>query len=343
MAACYRALHARAGVRLSVYSFRLGQTHEDYEDEVAADLPWQFLTRDQWQVQEHLASILQREKPDAVFLPGWSYRACNGLLRNGAFSSIKFVMGSDQPWWGAWRQRLNALRVRRVLRRVDRFVVPGERGWQCIRNLGVPESKIHRGAQYGVDDTAWRPLWEQRTNRPDGWPRQFLYVGRFVSEKALDLMLDAHGRYRSRHADAWPLSCCGQGPMADLVEAAPDVRNHGFVQPAEMPAVFAAHGVLINAARYDPWPLVIVEACASGMPVIASEACGSVVEVVRPYHNGLTVPTGDTDALARAMSWAHEHHERLPQMGLNGQTLAAAFSAEAWADRWEQMLAELAE
>ena len=124
--------------------------------------------------------------------------------------------------------------------------------------------------------------------------------------------------------------------------AAEGVENHGFVQPGRLPSILLQQGVFINAARSDPWPLVIAEACAAGLPVIASEGCGSLVELVRPYFNGLTVPTGDVEALAQAMAWMHEHHDRLPEMGRRAQTHAAGFSAEVWAERWVNIIRELA-
>ena len=61
--------------------------------------------------------------------------------------------------------------------------------------------------------------------------------------------------------------------------------DRGFVQPADQAAIWAEHGAFALASRYDPWPLVIVEACAAGLPVIHSEACGSAVELVRPVRH----------------------------------------------------------
>ena len=108
-----------------------------------------------------------------------------------------------------------------------------------------------------------------------------------------------------------------------------------------MPDVLATHGVFVVASRFDPWPLAIVEACASGMPVLHSETCGSAVELVRPYFNGLGVATENAGELARAMRWCHEHYDALPEMGARGQPLAAAYSAQMWVVRWMRMFEEL--
>jgi glycosyltransferase involved in cell wall biosynthesis len=65
--------------------------------------------------------------------------------------------------------------------------------------------------------------------------------------------------------------------------------------------------------------------------------------LVRPYFNGVTVATGDAGALADALHWIHEHHDRLPEMGQHAQQMAAAYSAQAWAQRWVSLARDLAE
>jgi glycosyltransferase involved in cell wall biosynthesis len=119
------------------------------------------------------------------------------------------------------------------------------------------------------------------------------------------------------------------------------VSNAGFVQPDGQPEILARHGVFVLASRFEPWGVAIAEACAAGLPVIHSEACGAAVELVRPYFNGVGVATENAAALTAAMRWCHDHHSELPEMGARSQPLAAAYSADAWADRWTQMFQEL--
>jgi glycosyltransferase involved in cell wall biosynthesis len=94
--------------------------------------------------------------------------------------------------------------------------------------------------------------------------------------------------------------------------------------------------VFVLASHFDPWPLVVVESSAAGLPVLCTESCGSAVELVRSYFNGLTVATADIDALAGGMRWMHDHAGELSEMGRRGRELAAAYSAQMWAVRWSQ-------
>jgi glycosyltransferase involved in cell wall biosynthesis len=114
------------------------------------------------------------------------------------------------------------------------------------------------------------------------------------------------------------------------------VENRGFVQPAQMIDVLREHGAFVLASNYDPWPLVIVEAAAAGLPVVCTEACGSAVEVVRTNYSGVLSATGDAPALADALRWMHDRHQQLPTVGARGRELAAAYSAQMWAARWSE-------
>ncbi len=93
---------------------------------------------------------------------------------------------------------------------------------------------------------------------------------------------------------------------------------------------------------YEPWGVVIAEAAATGLPVICTEACGASVEIVRTGYNGLVVPTADEGALFRALTWAHENHDQLPEMGRRAAVYARAHSATRWGQSWRQIIGDIA-
>jgi glycosyltransferase involved in cell wall biosynthesis len=219
-------------------------------------------------------------------------------------------------------------------------IVSGERAWQLAKVLQIPEEKIRRG-MYGVDYQSLASLYQQRMNQPDGWPKQFLFVGRYVQDKDIDVLLEGYAKYLTAVKEPWPLTCCGTGPLASLLREQAGVTDMGFVQPDQQREIMARHGVMVMASRFDPWPLVIVESAAAGMPVVHTECCGSAVECVRNYYSGRGVATENPRELARALQWCHEHHDELPEMGRRAQALAAPYSAQAWAHRWKAIFDEL--
>ncbi len=252
-------------------------------------------------------------------------------------ANVKFAMGVDRPRYDTWRQRLARLKIGRLLDRMDRVFVAGERAWQLMRYLRVPEHKLVRG-MYGIDQNLFNPLHGRRAARADGWPRRFLFTGRYVEIKGIDILVDAYRLYHGSVQDPWPLTCCGSGPMASKLAGITGIEDMGFVQPADQVAVWERCGAFVLSSRFDPWPLVVVEASAAGLPVLCTEACGSSVELVRSFHNGLTVATGNVGALANGLTWMHEHHDRLSEMGARSQQMAAAYTADLWAERWAEAL-----
>ncbi|MEA2711724.1 MAG: hypothetical protein QOF78_4325 [Phycisphaerales bacterium] len=339
MAACWRTLAARPGIDLLVFNFQ-SQSNTAFNEQMMAGLNTRTLPLDHSDPASAIKQIIRDHNAQVVSLSGWLYPSYIQLARDPELAKLPFVMVMDTPLRYTWRQRLARLKIGGYLDRMSRVIVPGERAWQYAKLLGVPESKIRR-AMYGVDYDALSPAYAQRAAQAGGWPRRFLFTGRYADEKGIDVLLDAYARYRSRTTDPWPLSCCGMGPLKSQLENREGVEDLGFVQPAEMRNVMQRSGVFVLSSREDPWPLVIVEACAAGLPVVCTEACGSSVELVRSHYSGWQVATNDADDLARGLVLAHENYEKLPLMGRRAQHFAEAYSAQAWADRWEHILREL--
>src|SRR5207249_1567296 len=104
--------------------------------------------------------------------------------------------------------------------------------------------------------------------------------------------------------------------------------------------VLAVSGCLILPSLFEPWGVVIAEACAAGLPIICTDACGAAFDLVRPDLNGQIVKAGDAESLARALHWIEQNEPRLPEMAAQSQALAKPFSAQSWADQWNRMLKE---
>jgi glycosyltransferase involved in cell wall biosynthesis len=342
MAACWRALAAMPGLDLLVVvpdpggaldsDFKAGPLVRGYGARVVSAA--------EYADPEAIARIVVAHKPDVVVLSGWAIPSFVRLPSHPDLQRCRFVMTMDTPWKGTLRQRLGRFRYASYFRRMERVIVAGERSYVLARVLGFNESQIRRGG-YGFDYDTMAPVYARRVAR--GWPRRFLFVARYVEAKGIDTMLDAFRRYRTGVPDPWTLAACGQGPLKGLIHAAAGdgVTDLGFVQPADLPEVFLDSGAFVLASRYEPWGVVIGEAGASGLPLLCTEACSSSIDLVRSHYNGMVVPTGDAEALARAMRWVHDRYDRLPEIGARSMPYAAAFSAQVWAERWAEVLREL--
>ena len=251
------------------------------------------------------------------------------------------IVCSDNPIRHNLRQRLGIFRVRWLLNRASRVFVPGDRGYQLMKYWGLADEKIVKGL-YGVDEFNLQPAIDMR--EMNGWPKKFLFTGRYCHRKGLDVLLSAYTDYRSRHGDPWDLVCCGRGELGTSLGGLAGVIDRGFVQPGDLTAELAGASVFVLPSRADAWPLSLVEAALSGLPVICTAACGSSAELVRDRFNGRVVATANSDALSEAMSWMHQNQTRLPTFGQRSSELGSAYTASEWAFRWsseiEQILGE---
>jgi glycosyltransferase involved in cell wall biosynthesis len=274
--------------------------------------------------------VVVESRPDVVIFAGWAHKPYVSLLDDPRLRGAKFVMTADTALRFTWRQRLAPLRIGRLLGRVDAVNVPGDRGYQVMRSWGVPGRKVAR-LLYAIDYDGFLAAGEPRFEDAS-WPKRFLFVGRYVPAKAIDVLVAAYRDYRSRVDSPWPLTTCGAGPLESLLAGVEGIDNRGFLQPSDLGRVFRESGVFILPSRVEPWGQVIVEAAAAGLPVICSQDCGAGVELVRDYHTGFVIPTDDIDACRRALERMHHSHDGLATMGREIRHAAAAYSAERWAD-----------
>lgn len=326
--ACLRELSKRAGVQATLIHTN-APCSAPFESASDPGVNTVVFNSEAWHDVVGVRRAVVATEPDVVVFAGWGHEPYVRLLDEPSLRHTKFVMTADTPVRFNWRQRLARFKIGRVLRRVDAVVVPGERGYQLMQYWGVPGAKVARQL-YCIDYDAFSIASESRFDEGEDWPRRFLYVGRYLPIKAVDVLVEAYSLYRNRVADPWPLITCGTGPLQPFLMAE-GIDDRGFVQPADLPAVFSEAGAFLLPSRSDAWGQAIVEAAAAGLPVICSQGCGAS-ETVKDFHNGFVVPVGDAAALARAMQWMHEHHGLLPDMGRRARQGAAAYSAQRWAD-----------
>jgi glycosyltransferase involved in cell wall biosynthesis len=209
--------------------------------------------------------------------------------------------------------------------------VPGERAAFYARFLGFRSEQIERGL-FSIDIKQYAASFEQRKTLP-AYPQRFLYVGRYAKEKRLDVLIKAYQIYRKQVRVPWALDCVGMGTAMTCLANVEGVRDLGFVQPQAMAEIYATHGAFVLASDFDPWPLVIAEAAASGLPVVCTDACGSHVDLVRSYYNGVVCGTASPVSLANGMMWIHENASDLLSIGGRGMDLVKPYSSEMWAVR----------
>lgn len=136
--------------------------------------------------------------------------------------------------------------------------------------------------------------------------KRLLYSGRLVSVKRVDLLIDAFARVAT-HRPEWDLVLAGDGPLRNQLESRVSarlrdrVRWTGFLQVEDIACCYRQCAVLVHPSEYEPWALVINEAIASGLAVVASNVVGGAVELVRHGTNGLLIQPRNIESLTDAL------------------------------------------
>ncbi|MBV2262684.1 MAG: glycosyltransferase family 4 protein [Thauera sp.] len=147
----------------------------------------------------------------------------------------------------------------------------------------------------------------------------------------------------ARLCAAWPdarLTIAGSGPEAATLDAlaqalgiAERVRFAGRLDREQMAALYRDADLMLNPSRVDNMPNAILEALASGLPVVTTDV-GGIPFIVRQGYTAMLVPPDDPQAMAEAA------HEVLADAGLRA-ALVAAGRAEVERYRWSAVRAQL--
>lgn len=119
-----------------------------------------------------------------------------------------------------------------------------------------------------------------------------LYCGRFVSRKNPLFVVQVLRELRDSHGMEPSILFVGSGPLEEatrklLVSLRLErFRFYGFASQSELPGLYAVSRIFLFPTLMDPWGVVVNEACASGMPVVASPHAGTSNELVIDGRNG---------------------------------------------------------
>jgi phosphatidylinositol alpha-1,6-mannosyltransferase len=156
--------------------------------------------------------------------------------------------------------------------------------------------------------------------------------------KRVDTLLEAMPHVLQRHRAE--LSIIGTGSRLDeyvaLVQTLgieEEVHFLGHVDHSKLPAHYASAHLFVLPSRMENFPLVLLEAMAGGLPVVAT-AVGGVPEMVVHGETGLLIPPNDPQALAEAINSLLDDPERMEAMGAKGrQRVMERFTWDKVAER----------
>ncbi|MGO9112637.1 MAG: glycosyltransferase [Thermoguttaceae bacterium] len=327
--------------------------------------------------RRELTNVLRQLRADVLIPHGYKSNLI-GLL---AVRQLQIpIISVSHGWtWQCLKVRLYEALDRRILHWMDKVVCVSESQAQRVRRAGVAAEKcivIHdavRPERFDNPDPAFRNLLGSMFREP---PELIVgSAGRLSPEKGFNILIDAAAQVLAAPGVPLPTSHCplptthspqstsrcplptnraprvgfilfGDGPLRDAL--ARQVAARGlegkFILAGFRPDVdrFFPHlNVFVQSSFTEGLPNVVLEACAAGVPVVAT-AVGGTAEIIEDGVNGFLTPAGNSSALAAGIACIAADNSRRREIGERARhNVRERFSFPSQADAYVRLIEEL--
>ncbi len=292
-------------------------------------------------LRRKMANALREADPAVAMIPGWATPASLVALEWCLRNQRPAVVMSESNAFDVKRYALRELIKRIVVSLFSAGLTGGQLQREYLITLGLPRHRVFTGYDVVDNDYFARSATEVRSQKEEvrkkyGLPEKyFLASARFLPKKNLRGLIEGFAFYRSLAGpNYWKLVLLGDGPLRpELVtlrhklELTNDILLPGFIQHRQLPAYYALADGFVHASTTEQWGLVVNEAMATGLPVIVSNRCGCVPDLVVEGKNGFTFDTASVKALGKLMvDMSRLPERRLEEMRGESRRIVSGFT-----------------
>jgi len=307
-------------------------------------------------------SALEQTSPDLVAINGWnnfgSLIAANCCVRREIPMLVMSESSRQDESRTWWKEAIK----RRIIRLYSAALVGGRRHVEYVVELGMQRERVFTGYDVVDNDYFGRRTAEIRNSHLRrgyggqaaseirnlyGLPENyFLASARFIQKKNLPRLIRAYAEYlqKSKTAGAaiWDLVLLGDGPLRETLNsqlATLNLNEHvhlpGFKPYDELPVYYALAKAFVHVSTSEQWGLVVNEAIASGLPVVVSNRCGCVPELVNG-NGSIFDPTNEQELTARLLEMGLLSDQERKRLGETSYRIAANFGPERFGEGLER-------
>ncbi len=189
------------------------------------------------------------------------------------------------------------------------------------------------------------PLSFRSDKKSDLSHKQIIAVGRLISQKGFDMLIEAFNNISPRFKD-WNLSIWGSGQDSTLLYSMIDQYNLSSQVKINAPVDNISHQMLKSSifvfpSRYEGFGLVLTEAMECGLPCVAFDCECGPREIIKDNQNGLLVKVGDIEALSNTLSSLMDSDTMRREMGLQSIDIVRNFYCVNIMPQWVELFNKL--
>ncbi|MDF2454538.1 MAG: glycosyl transferase group 1 [Cytophagaceae bacterium] len=271
-------------------------------------------------------------KKEILIIGGWNEPTMIMLLTFLAFTGRTYLLFSDTPRIRnvkSLREYFRKAVLDIIFKKMHRLLVTGQPGLEKARLLGIKEEKLVNfpfttNTEFFVPDAT-----KEYTSTI---PLVILSSGRLQNaHKGYDVGIEALGKLKKTHPSLrFRYVIAGEGPDKEVLKAlikkyelTNEVVLLGWLEPHDLLAFYHSGDLFLHPSHEDPFPNAVLEAMSCGLPVIGSDAAGSVIDRIEDGRNGFQHRDGDVDHLCQQLVKALTlSAEELKNVSLQARTTA---------------------
>ena len=185
------------------------------------------------------------------------------------------------------------------------------------------------------------PFLLNRNTKYQANAKKIISVGRMTYAKNLELMVEIAAKVLPKHPD-WVWDIYGNGELFESIQQKINTLN---VKGLTLQGVcydiydrYPEYAFLVMTSRYEGFPMVLLEAIASSVPVIAFDCQTGPSDIITTNHNGILVKENDIDTMIREIENLIDDSDRRQHLAQNCLSSLEKFSTNEILDKWQLYL-----
>lgn len=339
----FEAIAERKGIKLGIYSTEPVRKYlDEYEKQHGSLKAKYWVDRS----ENFLNFIMQ--KWDCLVITGYADYEAHLSFIYAKMRKIPIALFSESTLLERRRiRKVGWPLIRFFISLADACIVPGANGKEFHLKYGCPEERIFV-VPYVVDNEVFIDQLNQLENKRAlkkalgiREEKVILFVGMFIPRKGIVDLLKAYKNLR-KSLDSVGLILVGSGELRSEIElfikreGLEGVYLPGFIDGRrELAMFYSVADVFVLPSYLETWGLVLNEAMACGLPVIATDRVGSAVDLIEEGKNGIIVKAGDVKQLTNALRRILSNEELRKKMSLESRRrILEHFSIEKAVDEF---------